>query len=348
MHLIKLDGHQPRFRAEEAYAHINLGSLFSRRNKHARARDNFVLAISQFERLSAEYPENLEYRAELINGYSWLGGELVQSGEQLAAIEIFTRLTDMLEILRATDSDAGLTEQLADGNQFLANLYLARADLANAEGAVDQTRQLYFELTTLDPGNMVWLRGYAFSFRFEFRLRRARGDLSGATQAIEQASDIIHEMAGKTDIESYRTTDVALIKLDQADMLLGSDIISSDSVTRDNVNAAESLLADAMDLLAGVDSHELARAHLTMGRLQNRRGDPLSAAASWQAAETTLSRVMDTGNRLADRALLTELLFHTGRTEQAAVLFAQLQKLGYKDFSQQLSQHYNGAVEKYR
>ncbi len=319
-YLIRIDGPDPKWRTEKAYAYLNLGSLFSRQKLHASAQENFNSAILQFEALSAEFPDNREYQTELANCYSWMGGELRESGDVIAAIEVFERHLKMLEDLQGDGTNKVLAALLAEGTHFLADLYLMTADLDSAEEVILRGKQLYVELTGIDPENMRWQRGYAMSLLFEARMRRARNNLPLATRAIEHAKKIIRDVAERTDIESYRIDDVAIIGNDYAQIMLANN----------RFDVAETALREIIDLLHGTDSYELARAYLTLGTIIEHRSELTTAAEMWTESKKMVVKLRNTSNQLNLTALLAELFMHTGEQDKAMRLVADLQRLGYK------------------
>ncbi|MCZ6886942.1 MAG: hypothetical protein O7H39_00490, partial [Gammaproteobacteria bacterium] len=310
-----------RWQTEEAYAYMNLGSLYSGQRLHRKARENFELAISLFEVLSAEFPDNMEYRTELANGYSWLGGELLEFRELTAAIDVFERHISMLNILDTGNQNKMLMAQIAEGTHFLADLYLMTADFSRADEVIGRGKSLYFELTTLDPENMIWQRGNAMSYLFEARLNYARSDLSSAVESIEYASKIMADVAARTDIESFRLRDMAIVSNDHARIRLANNMI----------DAAESGVQDTIRLLGGDESYELARAHLLMGLIYDRRLDRTHAVAAWQTAISIASELAESSNRLENVALLAELYSYTGQNDKANALVTKLRESDYKN-----------------
>jgi len=318
--LIEIDGPDPRWRTERAYAYLNLGGLFSRQKLHGKARENFELAIAQLEALSTEFPDNAEYRTELANCYSWLGSELLEFGELTGAIDVFERSIRVLDSMRTGDQNKILAAKIAGTAHHLAGLYLSSADFDNAADIIDRGRKLYSELTELDPSNIVWQRSHALSYLLEARLHHARDNLTAAIESIERASGIIKDVDERTDIESHREK-VATVSNDHARILLASN----------RIDAAESTVQNAIRLLQGDSSYELARAHLTMGLIHHRKGDPLRAAEAWGQAKRIILKLRGSSARLKDTALLAELSFYAGEYEMANALVSDLHKSGYRN-----------------
>ena len=329
-YLLEIDGPDPRWRMEEAYAYLNLGSLASGQELHTKARENFELTISLIEALVAEFPENKGYRSELANAYSWLGGELLEFGELAAAIGAFERHIKVLDTLYTDKRNKILAAQIARGTHHLADLYLSSDDFGNAKKVIARGMKLYSELTELDSENMDWKRNHAMSYLFEARLHRAKDNGSLALEAIEHAREIIGDVADRTDIESYRRKDVALVNNEYARILLDSN----------RTDAAEIVTQNTIRLLVGIepttvvtsrDSEVLAQAYLTMGMIFAHKGDRDHALESWEKAKKIALELRGSSDRLKYAAMLAELLFLTGRTEEANELLMELQELGYRD-----------------
>jgi tetratricopeptide (TPR) repeat protein len=319
--LIQIDSTDPKWRTERAYALVNLGSLFSRQYLHEKARENFRMAVSELERLTAEDPENREFKAELANGYSWLAGEELEFGQIQVAITLFQQHLELLRQLRTDDSDKMLGARIAEGTQFLADLYLSTARMPEAKSAIDLSKTLFAELTRRDPGNVRWQGGYAVSYLLESRYYSAQNNRLDAVHSIREASSILDAVNQVSDVPQYKKRDWAIINNDYAQLLFSGG----------SVPEAESIVREIIQLLADEEPFEAARAHFLAGLVHEQKGEPLLAAQSWQAADDILTGLLAASSKLDYIALLAEVVRRKGEAARTRDLVARLEKSEYKN-----------------
>jgi len=219
--------HSEEIRGEMARAHFRLGDIYRLLENSDDAKREYTLAISGFQGLAKDYPQEPQYRQALANTYNWLGETLrVRTATQFEAEAAYDNaLRIQQSLLRDARENTPVYPQyrreLARSyyNRGILRFYTAR--LGDSESDFEEAIKLLKPLAAADPGSPS-AQELSRAYNDLGTLLRRQDRLPEAIVFYEQAVRIHGELTKrKPDNREYKQelavfyNNLALLLLDQ-------------------------------------------------------------------------------------------------------------------------------------
>ena len=265
------------FREEMAQAHRRLGDINRLLQQNAEAAVEYQKAITQFEALRQDYPDDPAYRDMQAGAYNWLG-------EAERVLE-----TGHAEAEKAYASAIGLEEELchsdpanAQYKQNLARTYDNRGILRAAAGNPIESEADYREaIRLLDPlTDPQSRRALAHAYNNLAILLEAQNRPDQAKSYYEQAISILGFMAGREPGNRDYAFDLAKFYNNLAMLLEGR----KDYQLSLQYNGQAATLFEDLARPALTFTIELAQAHTLRGRTLQAEGERAEADKEYRQA----------------------------------------------------------------
>jgi tetratricopeptide (TPR) repeat protein len=190
--LLNLDGADPKWRLEAAYARSNLGALEFKRGAYAASLPYFEESAAIREKLAQEAPTDRATAFAHANALSWLAYAQLASGDNASAIETLQR---QLAIYQSFDSnfegvDYQSLEKRITAERRLAEGHLGLGNLPSARVAIERAAKIGDLLLKREPENMNSLANVGITERRRSYLAGLEGDKPGEIASAQKALDI--------------------------------------------------------------------------------------------------------------------------------------------------------------
>ncbi len=190
--LLDLDGTDPKWRLEAAYATSNLGALEYKRGAYAASLAYFEESAAIREKLAQEAPTDRETAFAHANALSWLAFAQLAVGNNSHAIETLQR---QLAIYQSFDSnfegvDYQSLEKRITAERRLAEAHLGLGNLPSARAAIERAGKIGDLLLEREPENMNSLANVGITERQRSYLVGLEGDNPGEIASAQKALDI--------------------------------------------------------------------------------------------------------------------------------------------------------------
>ncbi len=315
------------YQAELGYAFSNLGTLLLQARRWDEARAFFEKSRTRNEMLVAAAPKDVQRRIDLAQDFSWIARAEENAGHFADARTALAKELLLYDELLAEGPNAMALEAQTSARNNIARIYLSegrpRASLALLKTASRAAEQLL----KADPSNKAWVRMAAGVYLEQARASLFIGDGSGLKVPLSRAKALSAQLT-QTDagVAEWIKLSAALDALESSALLQRGKAKDAAEAARRAIAKLSSVEVDRRrDPLIGT---QIARAQLEYGDAL-KVSQPAAADGAWR---TGLAALEVDGAPLSteDRALKTELLFRTGRREEARALFNTLKKLNYR------------------
>lgn len=321
--LLMIDESNLDWRAEAAFAHLNIGMVQLATGNAATAVQSLDAAASTLRTLARTRPELL---SELAKGHGWradafelLGDFRRASAEQQERINVLNSVTNA-----ATDRSVRIS--IVGAWHSIGNYSLSMGEVPQAHRHIERALQDAATLVAGDPENLRW-RGHECSLRLSLaEVHLALSDRSAATREHVQATQCVslYRAAGSTGVR-----DSTLMKSRQLRLSLSLarpvQVPQLIAETRMFLDASMSSLSDTT-----VDrvrfATELARTALVLGDLDS---DVNLAAREWHRASNLL-KPFEESSDVAALTTLARARLKLGDVAGAQVLASRLQRTAYR------------------
>ncbi len=312
---------------ELSYAYSNMGSLARARGKSEKALEYFQISNAIAEAQSALNPKDQGLIIAIAEGYSWVGSTLADMGRLQESHAAFGKIQTLLDPLHQSGENARAAFTLATNLYYDAEISMNLGQPDAARRQLEKAKQIYSELTRLDPNNAEWKRNslradLAMLSHVEPAKWTAKEVGNGifiltalnAMSAAEPSSKLNKQNIGKVQrllaLYALANNDIdnALSQIRSSHALIG-DLINT---TKDN-----SVLED------------YALITESYGQVLARSGQIELAKKQWQMLLSTIESRSDARFGILPTQLL--LYQHLQQPEKAKALSTQLAKAGFKD-----------------
>ena len=189
--LTEIDGANPDWQAELAFAHMNLGVLLLGTGRSADGLRSLLSAKDLFESL-VKVRSGL--RLELANLYGWLSMTRAQLGDYERALsEQQKRLTELRSV-HAVEKNRGAQRGVLESLTTLSLYQLALGEVAEAETSIRDGLVVGAELLDVDPTNAFWRSDLCVALLRRVEIYRAKGESAEARAALAKAQRCSDEL----------------------------------------------------------------------------------------------------------------------------------------------------------
>lgn len=191
--LAAIDGANPDWQAELAFAHMNIGVLLLGTGRVAEALPALTLARDRFLTTVLARPQ---LRLELANLHAWLAEAWARLGDYERALMEQQRRVSELRSTPDVEKNRGAQRGMlaAMGNISLYQLALGRID--EAETSIDEGLSIGADLLVADPSNAFWLSEFCIAKLRQVEVYLAQGKGVAAKAAHAEAQRCSDELDG--------------------------------------------------------------------------------------------------------------------------------------------------------
>jgi tetratricopeptide (TPR) repeat protein len=323
--LSAIDPYNVDWRAEVAFANVNLGIVQLGTGRPVVALKSLLLAGDVLTELTLKRPE---LGFELAQNHAWLAEAYERLGDYERALSEQQR---QLELLRATpeaEKNRNVQRGILSALSQVSMYQLALGRPSEAETNSEAGVRIASELVTADPRNLFW-RSEACAARLRLvEVQLAQGHDAKAREGWAQTSRCVAEVnAVGSQGQNFS------LRIGARSISLGAALVSEagraaliDEAARFLDQAVPKLTSDMVDRVKL--SVELANAAIALGELQVQR-NPEAAKAAWLRAESLLSPLAD-GTDGAVLAPLARVRYRLGDIQGAHHLVARVQDSSYR------------------
>jgi serine/threonine-protein kinase len=182
---------------EQGLAYWRLAALCASLGETERARKNDEAALAIFERLAAEYPEEIRYQYDLALVHSNMGMMHHRAGRSKEAEREWLITRDLCQTLVQRDpNDLNYQHKLGTTFNNLGSLHFMNSNFKAAEPAYEEVLQTYERLVKAAPEDLEYRLAYADSYANLGLLYTSTGKQEEAEKAFASALEI-HERLHK-------------------------------------------------------------------------------------------------------------------------------------------------------
>lgn len=322
--LVELDGADPKWRLELAYATSNIGVMRFNEGDYGGAIPYFEKSAQARQVLFDEAPGDVEAAANYAYSLSWIAqAELRRGGFARAAATLANQMAVYEPILARDPENFSVLDPVVTAQRRLAEARLFLGDIEGSRTALIEARRTAEKLLARDAANANWKLNASHIERAFSYLDGLRGKTSEEAAAAERAAAIaralLKENASHTDAKA------ALM------LALARKLSAASGPVARRMTAIE--LSSAFNEAIGVDSEKLTtaigEAGAILAQLEDQSGRPENAR---KIRAEALARLSPDPKRLPILARVALAQLHLDASEPAAAraLASELAALGLR------------------
>jgi len=341
--LVEQEPNNSNWQLELAYANSNLGTLFLEQLRQPRkAQYVFRRALSIFETLVKNNPENTEYLRDFADAYAWLADTTKITGSLHEAKELReTEVAVYKLFLAANGHNIQIERDLATALRSLAELEFETNQVPQAIQRYNDTLKILFKLTKFDPANEEWQEQLAFTLLYYADTMLALTKYEQTIKTLEQTAPIIDALLKSNPASARRRIELSewYTVLLAAITHLRGDSEKASEVLRTILRTQPQKVNDILAIKQG--PYIFASAHLLQGQISTQSETENSAANDFhQLTNIMASNISTYTPATIDKITRTQWLLNPSQNKQSDT-FTTLKKRGYSrpDFIQFCSEY---------
>jgi hypothetical protein len=329
--LVKKDGANLDWRAEEAFAHVNLGVVRLGTGQAAVALESFRRAETVMGQLMQAKPE---FSNELAQNLGWQAAAFEMLGDYENALAQQRRKVALFKAMPNYEKDRTAQRGVFIASEYISRYQLALGRVMEAEATAHESLELGEALVKVDPKNLLWLGDTCGSRLGLAEIQRFKGDRAQAVKNLDAARSCVTLLDGRGAL-SVRNTVLLRSRLLALTAALGGERSVPDlpqridELLKEFVPKLDKSIADRGLQVAT----ELANLMLEQGDLLLRRGERAAAVKAWSSADELLLNQGSPASAAAHVPLLVaraRLRLRLGDAEGAHKLVTQISKSSYR------------------
>lgn len=175
--LTAIDSANPDWRAELAFAHMNLGVLLLGTGRPSEALRSHLMARDQFLAVVGSRPQ---LRLELANLHAWLAATWAQLGDyERALVEQRRRLSE-LRLTPDVEKNRAAQRSMLAAMANISQYQLALGRIAEAQASISEGLLIGADLMVADPNNAFWRSDFCIAQLRQVEVHLAQGRRSEA------------------------------------------------------------------------------------------------------------------------------------------------------------------------
>lgn len=320
--LVEIDGDNPKWRLELAFATSNLGISKFNGGDYDAALPYFVQSIDMRRTLSEAAPSDRNFLYAYAYAISWRAYAELERGNYGVAADLFRQQLAVYGASAQTQSnDFSALDAVVTAQRRLAEALLAQGDVEQARRANEAAEKTADLLIARDPRNANWSINASHILRAKSFLLALSGDRAAAAAAINRSTDLVSAVLKEDAPQWYKSALGQSIALRLA--LIGDAAGAPDAAQLDLLISG-AIEKDALDnaRFIGVGSTALADYERRAGRIDRAGAITDRAIGALRPIEDSLSA--------SARMYLAALYLMSGRPGEAAPIMADLEALGLK------------------
>ncbi|MEO8152398.1 MAG: toll/interleukin-1 receptor domain-containing protein [Rhizobacter sp.] len=323
--LTKIDPSNVDWRAEVAFAHVNLGTVQLDTGRPAVALRSLQLAG---ELLAELVPKRPDLSFELAQNHGWLANAYELLGDYALALVEQQRKLALLRSLPGIDKNRTAQRGMLNTLNEISQFELALGKITEAEANARESWQFADALVNADAKNLFWRGGACVALLRLVEIQLAQGHRADAQTEFTRASSCVTQFnaAGSLGLSYSIRLNARVLSLSA--LLVPAEKFAGVAAAIDQFldQSISKLTSDTPD--RAKLAVELANAALAQGALQA-AGNPAASRVAWHRAEAQLQPFAD----MHDGAILTSLArarLYLGDVQGAQTLAAQVQRSSYR------------------